>query len=136
MTSGLDTTELLVVDQTRVDVEDRAHFLALAAKAMRHIVIDCARRRTAAKRGGAWRRVSLEPSVVASEEQLAELVEPDEALNRLERFDDRMHRVVECRYFGGLTVQETALAVNVAPRTVDRAWQKAKAWLYSEIHEA
>lgn len=128
---------LRLVDQTRVDVEDRAHFLAVAATTMRHIVIDYARRRTAKKRGGGWHRASLDPgNLPASDERLEELVELDDALRRLERFDERLHRVVECRYFGGMTVRETAFALDLAPRTVDRAWKKAKAWLYRELHEA
>lgn len=89
---------LKLVDQTRVQVEDRAHFLALAAT--------------------------------------DELVRLDDALQRLERFDERLRKVVECRFFGGMTVEATAAALEVAPRTVDRAWKKSKAWLYREIHEA
>lgn len=136
-TSGLvHEAYLKLVDQTRVEVEDRAHFLALAATAMRHIVIDYARRQRTRKRGGDWQRISLDASVPASEERFAELLELDEALRRLERFDERLRKVVECRFFGGMTVQETAVALDVAPRTVDRAWRKAKAWLYREMHEA
>lgn len=137
----LRTTGLLheayvkLVDQSRVDVEDRAHFLALAAKAMRHIVIDHARKRGTQKRGGGWRRISLDDAIPTAGERMAELVELDEALRRLERFDARLCKVVECRFFGGLTVPETAATLGVAPRTVDRAWRKAKAWLYREIHE-
>lgn len=138
----LRTTELVheaylkLVDQTRVEVADRAHFLALAAKVMRHVVIDYARKRRTLKRGGGWKRISLDRALPATDERLADLVDLDDALRRLETFDDQLHRVVECRYFGGMTVQETAAALNVAPRTVDRAWQKAKAWLYREINEA
>jgi len=73
--------------------------------------------------------------VPGSEERFDELIALDEALKRLERFDERLCRVVECRFFGGMNVEETAVALDVAPRTVDRAWQKAKAWLYREIHE-
>ena len=125
-----------LVDQARVEVEDRAHFMALAAKAMRHILIDYARKRQSAKRGGGWKSVSLGEAVPEVEDRLEEAIEVDEALARLERFDERLCRVVECRYFGGMTVGETAAALGVAPRTVDRAWRKAKAWLYREIHEA
>lgn len=127
---------LKLVDGNRVQVEDRAHFLALAATAMRHIVIDYARRRRTWKRGGGWRRISLEHSLPASEDRFEELIELDGALKRLERFDERLCKVVECRFFGGMTVEETAATLEVAPRTVDRAWQKAKAWLYQEMHEA
>lgn len=127
---------LKLVDQSRIDVADRARFLALAATAMRHIVIDDARRRLAGKRGGRWQRLSLDAVVPVWTERSAEIVELDEALQRLERFDERLCRVVECRFFGGLTVAETATALGVSARTVDRAWQKAKAWLHREIHEA
>lgn len=138
----LRTTDLLheayvkLVDQTRVEVDDRAHFLALAATAMRHIVIDYARKRQSQKRGGEWRRISLDDGVPASEDRFTEIIELDEALRRLERFDRRLCKIVECRFFGGMTVPETAAALSIAPRTVDRAWQRAKAWLYREIHEA
>jgi RNA polymerase sigma factor (TIGR02999 family) len=139
--SGLRTTALLhetylrLVDQRRVDVADRAHYLALASTAMRHILIDHARSRGARKRGGDWRRVALDDAPIVAEDRIEELIELDDALQRLERFDERLGRVVECRFFGGLTVPETAAALNLAPRTVDRAWQKAKAWLAREIHE-
>lgn len=126
---------LKLVDGTRVEVEDRAHFLALAATAMRHIVIDYARKRRTQKRGGGWRRISLDNGVPSSEERFDELIELDEALKRLEHFDERLCKVVECRFFGGMTVEETATTLQVAPRTVDRAWRKAKAWLHREIHE-
>ncbi|MEJ2312603.1 MAG: sigma-70 family RNA polymerase sigma factor [Gemmatimonadales bacterium] len=125
-----------LVDQTRVDVEDRAHFLALAAKAMRHILIDYARKQRSQKRGGDWRKISLRDADPTSGERLEEVIALDEALDRLERFDKRLCEVVECRFFGGMTVEETSDALAIAPRTVDRAWQKAKAWLYREIHEA
>ena len=127
---------LKLVDQTRIDVQDRAHFLALAATAMRHIVIDYARARGTQKRGGSWRRISLDEAMLAAEERLAEVVELDEALTRLERFDERLCKVVECRFFGGMSVEETSTALGLAPRTVDRAWHKAKAWLYREMREA
>lgn len=127
---------LKLVDGGRVDVEDRAHFLALAATAMRHIVIDYARERGAQKRGGGWRRITLDDAVAVSEERLVDVMELDDALQRLERFDELQCKVVECRFFAGMTVAETAAALGVAPRTVDRAWQKAKAWLYREMHEA
>jgi RNA polymerase sigma factor (TIGR02999 family) len=127
---------LKLVDRSRVDVEDRAHFLALAAKTMRHIVIDDARRRGARKRGGAWSRVSLDEVMPDAPEPQLDVLELEDALTRLERFDERLGHVVECRFFGGLTVDETATALGVSPRTVDRAWQKARAWLYREMNEA
>jgi RNA polymerase sigma factor (TIGR02999 family) len=125
-----------LVDQERVAVEDRAHFMALAATAMRHIIIDYARERGAQKRGGTWRRISLDRVVAVPQQRPADILELHEALERLERFDERLGKVVECRFFAGLSVEETATALRVAPRTVDRAWQRAKAWLYRELHEA
>lgn len=127
---------LKLVDQSRVDVADRAHFLALAATAMRHILIDYARKRRTRKRGGGWRRISLDQPLPAAESRLDDMIELDDALQRLGRFDERLFKVVECRFFGGMSVRETAVALGLAPRTVDRAWQKARAWLYREMHEA
>ena len=138
---GFGTTALLheaylkLIDQTRVDVVDRAHYLALSATAMRHILVDQARSRRARKRGGGWRRVPLEDALTADGGRFDELVEINDALTRLERFDRRLGQVVECRYFGGLTVAETAAALDLAPRTVDRAWRKARAWLSRELDE-
>ena len=123
---------LKLVDQTRVRVDDRAHFLALAARAMRHIVIDHARRESAAKRGGDRRRVPLD-QLGTEEPSTADLIDMDAALRRLARFDERLHQVVECRVFGGLTVAETAAATGLSPRSVDRAWRRARAWLYREL---
>lgn len=127
---------LKLVDLDRVEVDDRAHFLALAATAMRHIVIDHARHIRTLKRGGRWQRVPLDDAIPGSRDPVDELIDLDDALTRLERFDPRLCKVVECRFFGGLTVEETAAAIAVSPRTVDRAWEKARAWLYREIHEA
>lgn len=133
-TGLLHEAYLKLVDHARLDVESRSHFLAVAATAMRHILIDYARARQTQKRGGAWRRISLDEGPATADARLEELIDLDDALGRLERFDDRLARVVECRFFGGMTVDETATALDVSPRTVDRAWQKAKAWLYREMH--
>lgn len=135
-TGLLHETYARLVDSTRLDVEDRAHFLALAAKAMRHIVIDYARKKQSKKRGGDWRRVVLENVDLPIAGTSLDVLDLNDALTRLERFDERLCKVVECRYFGGMTVEETAAALEISPRTVDRSWQKAKAWLYREIHEA
>jgi RNA polymerase sigma factor (TIGR02999 family) len=127
---------LKLVDGKQVDAEDRAHFLALAATAMRHIVVDQARRLHARKRGGGLRRVPLDDDVASSDEHLEEIIEIDDALKRLEHLDDRLRTVVECRVFAGMTVAETAAAMGTSPRSVDRTWRRAKAWLHREIHEA
>ncbi len=132
----LDTTGLVheaylkLVNQTRVQWADRAHFFAVAARAMRRILVDQARRRGALKRGAAPRRVSLTDLPVAIEERADTLIALDEALTELAGVDERLSRVVECRFFGGLTEDETAEALGVTARTVRRDWTKAKGWLH------
>ncbi len=137
----LSTTALVheayvkLVDQTRAQWTDRAHFLAVAARAMRRILVDYARQRQAAKRGGAQRPVTFDEGAVMAEDRADALVALDEALTRLATLDERLGRVVECRFFGGLTEEETAEALRVTSRTVRRDWVKAKGWLYQELHE-
>jgi RNA polymerase sigma factor (TIGR02999 family) len=109
--------------------QDRAHFLAVAAVAMRHILIDNARARMSEKRGGSHARVTLEEEAVANDHSPEALLEIDEALKALARVDERLARVVECRFFGGLSEIETAEALGVTTRTVQRDWQKARAFL-------
>jgi RNA polymerase sigma factor (TIGR02999 family) len=136
----LNTTALVheaylkLVDGTRVAWADREHFYAVAAQAMRRILVDSARARRAAKRGGERRPVPLEELSLPAEERAEVLVALDEALTRLAGFDERMARVVECRYFGGLSEEETAVALGVSVRTVRRDWVKAKGWLYRELY--
>ncbi|MGD8321085.1 MAG: ECF-type sigma factor [Gemmatimonadota bacterium] len=113
---------------------DRKHFFAVAATAMRHIIVDYARQRKTAKHGGALRRVSLDERRLLPDEQAAEILELDEALDRLAGLNVRLSQVVECRFFGGLTVPETAAVLGRSPRTINRDWEKAKAWLYRELH--
>ena len=142
----LDTSALVheayvrLVGQDQIDVDGRAHFYALAARAMRHILCDYARERGAAKRGGALERVTVRQlaGFAAGEARFGErdaevLVALDEALQRLEEQDPRRARVVEARFFGGLTVEETARALDLSPRTVKRDWAVAQAWLHREI---
>jgi RNA polymerase sigma factor (TIGR02999 family) len=131
----LDTTALVheayfkLVDQTRAGFTDRAHFFAVASNAMRRILVDYARRYLADKRGGAPRRVTLTDSMLVAEERADTLLAINEALQELSRIDDRLSRVVECRFFGGLTEEETAEVLGVTARTVRRDWTKAKGWL-------
>jgi RNA polymerase sigma-70 factor (ECF subfamily) len=114
--------------------ENRAQFLAVAAQAMRRILVDYARQRLAAKRGGGGALLDLEVAEAgATVEQSRELIAVDQALEKLTALDARQARVVELRYFGGLTVEETAAALDIAPRTVKREWAMAKAWLRVEI---
>ena len=135
----LDTTALVheaylkLIDQTRADFADRSHFFAVAANAMRRILVDYARRYLADKRGGAPRRVSLSEDMLVAEERADTLIAVDEALNELSRIDPRLSRVVECRFFGGLTDEETAEILGVTARTVRRDWTKAKAWLHKML---
>lgn len=120
---------LKLVDQTRVQWADRAHFFGVAAGAMRRILVDQARRRGAVKRGGARKRISLSDVPVAIQERADTLVALDEALTALAEVDERLSQVVEYRFFGGLTEQETAEALGLTARTVRRDWTKAKGWL-------
>lgn len=124
---------LKLVDQSRASFEDRNHFFAVAARAMRQILIDHARRHLAAKRGGGRHRVEFDETRLASASQAQELVDIDEALGRLATLDPRMVRLVELRFFAGLSVEETAGVMTLSTRTVKREWQKARAWLYSEL---
>jgi len=111
----------------------RAQFMAYASKAMRHLLVDYARSRSRQKRGGNKQKVSLQDALVASREQSAELLELNSALERLFEIDDRKANVVEMRYFGGLSIEETAAALDVAPATVKRDWDVAKTWLLREL---
>ena len=126
---------LRLVDVSRVDVEHRAHFLALAAKVMRQILLDKARRRHAAKRGEGAIRVDLDAvaELVAGDTRDRVLIALDDALEELARVDERRARVVEMRYFGGLSVEETAAALHVSDVTVMRDWKIARAWLTARI---
>jgi len=122
-----------LVDQNRVEWQDRAHFFGVAARAMRQILVDYARRRGAAKRGGGVRLLALEEGAVPAEERADALVAVDEALTRLAEHDAGLAQVVECRFFAGLTEEETAEATGASLRTVQRQWRRAKAWLYQEL---
>ena len=117
----------------RADWRDRAHFLGVAAVAMRHILVDRARRRTAEKRGGPSRHVTLEDDITPADDQAESLLELHEALDDLAKLDQRLARVVECRFFGGMTEQETADALHIAVRTVRRDWIKARGLLYQAL---
>jgi RNA polymerase sigma factor (TIGR02999 family) len=112
-----------------IDWQGRAHFMAVAAAAMRQILVDRARRRTSDKRGGARHRVTLDENVIAVDEQAESLLELDEALARLSEVDERLGRVVEMRFFGGMTEAETASVLGVTERTVRRDWTKARGLL-------
>ncbi len=123
---------LRLVDKKSASWKNRAHFLAMAARSMRQILVDHARRRDAGKRGGG-RRVSLGEVEVSSEPRKIDLLALDEALVRLEGLDSSESRLVELRFFGGLTIEETAEAMGVSTITVSRGWRHARAWLHREI---
>ena len=113
--------------------QSRAHFFAAAANLMRQIMVDHARARQSAKRGGSLRKVSLDEAAMVCDERAAELLALDEALEELARAAPRQSRVVELRYFGGLSVEETAEALKVHPNTVLNDWREARAWLYCAL---
>lgn len=113
--------------------ENRSHFYGLAAQIMRRVLVDHARTRNYQKRGGAARPVPLDEAIVMSPERSPDIVALDEALERLAAFDERKSKVVELRFFGGLSVEETAEVLQVSPFTVIRDWNMAKAWLQSEL---
>lgn len=135
----LDTTALVheayihMVDQSRVVVNDRRHFFGIAARAMRQILVDYARRKSAAKRGGGIPPVSLTDVQVGAPAQADLLLAINEALEKLNSLNERLTRVFECRYFAGLSAEETAEALDMSLRTVQRDWSKSKAWLRREL---
>ena len=117
---------LKLVDQSRIAFRDRGHFFALASVAMRHVLVDRAKARLAQKREGAFQRVTLDNEHVANEDQPEAMLDISEAVDRLALVEPRLARVVECRFFGGLSEDETAEALGVTTRTVQRDWVKAK----------
>ncbi len=135
----LDTTALVhetylkLADVRSAEWQDRAHFLAVAATAMRHILVDAARRRGAAKRGGELRRIELGDEQLGLESKATEILAVDRALGNLAAVDGRLGRLVELRFFGGLSVEETAEVLRISERTVKRDWRKARAFLYQAL---
>lgn len=121
-----------LVDQNNIQWESRAHFFGIAARLMRQILVDQARRRNA-KRGGGMIRVSLNEAAGVAQVQSASVMALDEALKRLEEFDQRKSRIVELRFFGGMSIEETAAALHVSPGTIMRDWTFIRAWLRNEM---
>jgi RNA polymerase sigma factor (TIGR02999 family) len=122
-----------LVDARRIQWQDRAHFLAMSARLMRRVLVDHARSRGSRKRGGGAEKVTLADAVVGSDERPHDVLALDDALEALAGFDQRKSRVVELRFFGGLSVAETAHALGVSVETVMRDWKFAKAWLLREL---
>jgi len=135
----LETTALVneaylrVAGQQQTKWQNRAHFFAVTAQVMRHILIDHARRRGCLKHGGEGQTVALEEASMMSDERAKEIMALDEALRELAKVDPRKSRVVELRYFGGLSLEETAEVLNISLMTVRRDWRAAKAWLYKAV---
>jgi len=122
-----------LVDQRNVRWQNRAHFFGVAAQAMRRIVIDHARTKHRVKRGGVQQAVTLDEGMIAADARSVDVLALDEVLTRLAALDERQARVVELRFFGGLSVEETAEVMEISPATVKREWSMAKAWLYNEL---
>ncbi|HEU0210255.1 MAG TPA: sigma-70 family RNA polymerase sigma factor [Candidatus Udaeobacter sp.] len=122
-----------LVGKSHPQLRNRPHFFAVAAQVMRRIMVDHARQRHALKRGGGAVRITLEESALVTETRAAELLALDEALENLAAFDPRKSKIVEMRYFGGLTVDEIADVLKIHPNTVMRDWNAAKAWLYAQL---
>jgi RNA polymerase sigma factor (TIGR02999 family) len=137
----LNTTALVheaylkLIGPARVPYASRSHFFGVASCAMRQVLVGYARRHCAAKRGGEWQRVPLDFTQISVEQRADTLIALDEALTRLASMSERLSRVVECRFFGGLTEAETAEALSITERTVRRDWIKARAWLYGAMQE-
>jgi RNA polymerase sigma factor (TIGR02999 family) len=132
-TALVNEAYLRLAGQQKVDWQNRAHFFAVTAQVMRHILIDHARRRHYVKHGGELLQIPIEDASVMSEQRAQELIALDEALDELAILDRRKSRVVELRYFGGLSLEETAEVLEVSQMTVRRDWRAAKAWLYKAV---
>jgi RNA polymerase sigma-70 factor, ECF subfamily len=135
-TALVNEAYLKLVNQERAQWHNRKHFFAVSAQLMRRILVDRARTKNYQKRGGGEQTVSLDKALtISADNQAAEIIALDEALKELSAFDERKSQVVELRYFGGLSVEETADVLKIAPVTVRRDWTAAKAWLYSRIKD-
>jgi RNA polymerase sigma factor (TIGR02999 family) len=132
-TALVNEAYLRLAGQEGFEWKDRAHFYAVCAQVMRHVLIDHARAHARDKRGGGALHVSLDEAAVMSAESASELVALDEALRELEEVDPQKGRVVELRYFAGLSIEETAEVLGISPTTVRREWRRAKAWLYRAL---
>lgn len=132
-TALINEAFLQLVNRKNLQWQNRAHFFGLAAQVMRTILVDHARSHASVKRGGGTRNLELDEALVVSQQKAAEVVALDEALKQLALIDPRQSRIVELRFFGGLTVEEAAEVLHVSPVTIKREWSTAKAWLYHEL---
>jgi len=125
---------LKLIDVSQVDWQDRAHFFAVAAQTMRHILVDHARSVAAEKRGGGVRTIALDEAISFADRQEIDLLGLDEALTLLAKQDKQQSRIIELRFFGGMTIEETAAVIKISPATVKREWAVARAWLYRQMN--
>jgi RNA polymerase sigma factor (TIGR02999 family) len=134
-TALVNEAYLKLVGRQSSDWQNRAHFFGVAAQVMRHLLIDHARSRRYARRGGSTVRITLDETIAASPGESIDLLALNEVLDRLDAIDERKRRIVELRYFGGLSVEETAEVLGLSVITIKREWLKAKAWLYRELNQ-
>ena len=134
-TALVNEAYLRLADYKKMRWQSRAHFFAVAAQVMRRILVEQARSKNFAKRGGGAEKISLDETAIVSAGRSAEVFAVDDALTELESWDARKGRIVELRFFGGLSIEETAEVLKVSPTTVQREWRSAKAWLYKAISE-
>ncbi len=135
-TSLVHEVYLKLVGQEEIEFRDQAHFYAIVSRCMRQILIDHARKKTAKKRGGEYRNITYLDGLLKLQEKADQLIHLDYALDRLKTLNPRLVRVVECRYFGEMSVCDTAAVLEVSERTVKRDWRKAKGWLHKELKKA
>lgn len=132
-TALVHETYLRLVDQKRVVWQNRAHFFAVASQMMRRILVDRARARRMAKRSGRWARLTVDEGTAVGQPLAVEVLDLDDALTQLATFDERKSRIVELRFFGGLSLEETGEVLNLSLATIERDWQVARAWLYKSL---
>ena len=132
-TALVNEAYLRLVNREGVHWQNRAHFFAIAAQVMRTILVDHARSHAYAKRGGGAHKIELDEAMIVSRERAAEVVALDDALKELANLDPQQSRIVELRFFGGLTIEETAEVLDLSPATIKREWSTAKAWLYHQV---
>jgi RNA polymerase sigma factor (TIGR02999 family) len=134
-TALVNEAYLRLINRKQVHWQNRSHFFAIAAQLMRSILVDHARSHAYAKRGGGARKIALDDAMVVSQQRATEVVALDDALKRLAEIDPQQSRIVELRFFGGLTIEETAEVLRLSPATIKREWGTAKAWLYHELNK-
>jgi RNA polymerase sigma-70 factor (ECF subfamily) len=135
-TALVNEAYLRLIGRTDMPWQNRTHFFAISAQLMRRILVDYARTHTRAKRGGGAHMITFDEAAIVSRERAADVIALDDALNELAALDPQQSRIVELRFFGGLTIEETAKVPRISPATIKREWRTAKAWLYHELSKA